>query len=72
MPLRCATTVLTAIFATTTLAADPDFARPREHARHFQTAVAASHRVLQVWLTHADPKTLLLPDRVDVPRRQWI
>ena len=45
--------------------ADP-FARAADHASQFERAVAASRRVLTVWLTAADPKTLLLPDRLDV------
>jgi len=48
------------------------FVRAREHSRQFQTAVAASQRVLKAWLTHADPRTLLLPDRVNVDREKWI
>ena len=48
------------------------FARARQHARHFERAVQASDRVLRAWLTHADPKTLLLPDRPGRPRAEWI
>lgn len=40
------------------------FAQARENARVFDQVVASTNRVLKVWLTHADPKTLLLPDRV--------
>ncbi len=40
------------------------FRKARENGARFEQAVAASRRVLQVWLTHADPKTLLLPDRI--------
>ena len=39
------------------------FAEARANARDFERAVHASRRVLQAWLTHADPQTLLLPDR---------
>jgi hypothetical protein len=46
--------------------------RARANGVQFEKAVAASRRVLQVWLTHADPKTLLLPDRLDVDRGKWI
>ncbi|MBI4910861.1 MAG: hypothetical protein HY820_45030 [Acidobacteria bacterium] len=56
-------------------AAAPDdaaFLRARENSRQFETAVAASQRVLLAWLQHADPKTLLLPDRPDAPRDKWI
>ena len=33
----------------------------------FERAISAMRRVLQVWLTHADQRTLLLPDRVPGP-----
>ena len=36
----------------------------RENGRQFEQALTASQRVLKVWLTHADPRTLLLPDRI--------
>ena len=48
------------------------FARAREHSRQFETAVRASRRVLSVWMEHADPLTLLLPDRVNSGREKWI
>jgi hypothetical protein len=46
--------------------AQPDarLARAQENGRSFETSLAASRRVLLAWLTHADPKTLLLPDRI--------
>ncbi len=40
------------------------FARARENGRQFDCAAAAMQHVLQAWLTHADARTLLLPDRV--------
>jgi hypothetical protein len=40
------------------------FSRAQENGKRFEEAVSASQRVLRVWLTHADPKTLLLPDRI--------
>jgi hypothetical protein len=56
------------------LAASIPFATPQEKGRafavahqrgvRFEQAVAASDRVLRAWLKHADPTTLLLPDRV--------
>ena len=46
--------------------------RARANGVQFEKAVAASRRVLQVWLTHADARTLLLPDRLDVDRSKWI
>jgi hypothetical protein len=39
----------------------------RERGQRFERAVAAIDRVMRVWLTHADPRTLLLPDRVPGP-----
>src|SRR5687768_6734304 len=39
----------------------------RERGQRFERAVAAMDRVMRVWLTHADPRTLLLPDRVPGP-----
>jgi hypothetical protein len=38
----------------------------------FERTVAATQRLLRVWLTHADPRTLLLPDRLDSDRSKWI
>jgi hypothetical protein len=39
----------------------------RERGQRFERAIAAMDRVMRVWLTHADPRTLLLPDRVPGP-----
>jgi hypothetical protein len=39
----------------------------RQRGQRFERAVSAMHRVLQVWLTHADARTLLLPDRLPGP-----
>jgi hypothetical protein len=41
-----------------------EFHTAAENGRQFEQALAASQRLLKVWLTHADPKTLLLPDRI--------
>ena len=43
---------------------DPRFARARENGRRFDEMAAAQHRLLKAWLAHADPRTLLLPDRL--------
>src|SRR4051812_46300693 len=43
------------------------FARARENGRRFETAVTACDRLMRVWLASADPKTLLLPDRLPGP-----
>jgi len=51
---------------------DAPSARARENGKRFEAAVAASQRVLKVWLTHADPKTLLLPDNPGADRSKWI
>ena len=58
--------------ATIAPAAPAAIERARANGVQFEKAVAASRRVLQVWLTHADARTLLLPDRLDVDRGKWI
>jgi hypothetical protein len=45
------------------------FARVRENGGRFERAVAAQRRVLLAWLRHADPRTLLLPDRIPGGKR---
>jgi hypothetical protein len=45
----------------------PDFSLAHENGRRFETAVAACDRLMRVWLEAADPKTLLLPDRLPGP-----
>jgi hypothetical protein len=54
--------------------APPGRATPaaRARAQEFARAVQAADRVLRAWLAHADPKTLLLPDRPAQPRPDWI
>ena len=39
----------------------------RERGRRFERAIAAMDRLMRVWLTHADARTLLLPDRIPGP-----
>jgi hypothetical protein len=39
-------------------------AEARSRGQRFDRTVAAMERLLRVWLTHADTRTLLLPDRV--------
>lgn len=46
--------------------------RARTNGLQFEQSVAAARRVLHVWLTHADARTLLLPDRLDADRSKWI
>jgi hypothetical protein len=43
---------------------DPRFAQARQNGKRFEEALVASQRVLKAWLTHADQRTLLLPDRI--------
>ena len=40
------------------------FAEARARGARFEQSLAAMQRLLHVWLTHADPRTLLLPDRI--------
>ena len=54
------------------IAQEPLFAQARANGRQFERAVQASRRVLQVWLSHADAKTLLLPDRPTADRAQLV
>lgn len=42
----------------------------RSAAQH-ERAMAASHRLMEAWLRHADAKTLLLPDRIGDPKRTY-
>src|SRR6266508_1601973 len=44
----------------------------RANGAQFERSVGASQRLLHVWLTHADPRTLLLPDRLETDRSKWI
>ena len=64
--MRVAAAVILLIVAT---GLSPDAAddSPTSRARQFERAVAASNRLLQAWLAHADPRTLLLPDRPTLP-----
>ena len=43
---------------------DARFAQARENGRRFDEVAASMQKLLHVWLTHADSKTLLLPDRI--------
>jgi hypothetical protein len=44
----------------------------RANGVQFERAVAATRRLLHAWLTHADARTTLLPDRLDADRSKWI
>jgi hypothetical protein len=52
--------------------AESGFQRARANAAQFERAVHASRRVLHAWLAHADPETLLLPDRPLVERSRRV
>jgi len=45
---------------------------PAGNAAQFERAVSAADRLMRVWLTHADPETLLLPDRPDAEHASWL
>jgi hypothetical protein len=47
-------------------------AEARSNGQCFEEDVAACQRVLKTWLTHADPKTLLLPDNPGAEHAKWI
>ena len=38
----------------------------------FEQTVAATRRLLRAWLAHADPRTTLLPDRLEADRSKWV
>jgi hypothetical protein len=77
MPLRWILPVALAVLVGQPFRAADDVAQPfraaAENARQFERAVIASRRVMQAWLKHADPETLLLPERplIDPPRREY-
>ncbi|WP_321472071.1 hypothetical protein [uncultured Paludibaculum sp.] len=46
-------------------------ARARAHAVDYDRDLTAAQRLLHAWLKQADPKTLLLPDRLNRPERVY-
>src|SRR5690242_14198714 len=72
MRLFGASIALLASLAASAAPSDDLWRRARENGRSFEQAAAASQRVLHAWLRHADPKTLLLPDRPEPDRAKWI
>jgi hypothetical protein len=58
----------------TALAAPPAAAieRARANGVEFERTVAATKRLLHAWLTKADARTTLLPDRIDGDRGKWV
>jgi hypothetical protein len=69
LPLASVLATALVAHAVTARAGEPGFDEARRHAAQFETAVRASRAVLHAWLQHADPKTLLLPDRPDADAR---
>jgi hypothetical protein len=67
-----AATLLCALAASAAQAPPDPFAQARRNALDFEKAAAASDRVVKAWLQHADPRTLLLPDRPTPEREKWI
>jgi hypothetical protein len=39
-------------------------AQARENGARFEEVLGRAHRLMEAWLAHADPRTLLLPDRL--------
>jgi hypothetical protein len=68
----CAAAATLLILDSSGVAQDSLFARAREHGAQFERAVHACRKVLHAWLTHADEKTQLLPDRPLPDRDRWI
>jgi hypothetical protein len=66
MVRRGITSILFAAFVSAQAAAQSDlrFDQARLNGKQFEAALAASQRVLKAWLQQADPRTLLLPDRI--------
>jgi hypothetical protein len=64
--MRRLTTLLTVLILVSKLPAQDDtrFRTARDNGRDFEQSVSAMRKLLHAWLQHADPKTLLLPDRV--------
>ena len=73
--MRTTLTAMVVVLGCTAVAAhrrDDAAARARANAQQFGRAVHAADRVLRAWMRHADPKTLLLPDRPAQGRAEWI
>ncbi len=71
--MKALTLLLSSLAVVPAMAAGQDvFAEARQNGKRFETAVAASQRVLKAWLKLADPKTLLLPDNPGQERSKWI
>jgi hypothetical protein len=46
--------------------------RASANSVQFEQTVAATRRLLRAWLAHADPRTTLLPDRLEADRSKWV
>ena len=64
--------LLALVLAMAHLRAQVPPAGPAANAVQFERAVGAADRLMRAWLRHADPETLLLPDRPDAERAAWI
>ncbi len=71
-PLKTFLAALVATLAVSAQTALPQFARARENGKQFEQAVSACQRLLKIWMSHADPKTLLLPDNPGAERAKWL
>lgn len=45
------------------------FAKARANGERFHASISAAERLMRAWLRHADPQTLLLPDRINGAQR---
>jgi hypothetical protein len=52
------------VFLAAAVAPAGDFTQARANGRTFDEVLSSMQRLLHAWLTHADAKTLLLPDRI--------
>jgi len=58
---------LAAVISSVAAAGDEEaFARARENGRRYDQMAAACQRLLKAWVAYADPRTLLLPDRLPI------
>ncbi len=66
--------ILAVLITLTAAVAQPasHFVQARENGKRFEQAVSSCQRLLNAWMTHADPKTLLLPDNPGAPHSQWL
>jgi hypothetical protein len=70
--LRCAAAIAAAMTVVPAFSADARFEKARANGIQFEQDVSACSSLLKAWMTHADPKTLLLPDNPGAPHSEWI